>query len=44
MAHDHDHDHDHDHADAPECGKCGQSFDTEENLKIHAREEHDMDV
>lgn len=26
-----------------ECGKCGQTFDTEEDLKIHAKEDHDMD-
>lgn len=32
MADDHEH----------ECGKCGQTFDTEEELQIHAREEHDM--
>lgn len=32
MAHDHGH----------ECGKCGQTFDTEEELQIHAREEHDV--
>lgn len=37
MAHDHD-------DDSHECGKCGQSFDTEEELHDHAREEHDMDV
>lgn len=30
--------------DEHECGKCGQAFDTEEELKIHARDEHDMDV
>jgi len=34
MAQDHDH----------ECGKCGQTFETEEDLHDHAREEHDMDV
>lgn len=38
MAHDHDQD-----DDAHECGKCGQTFDTEEDLKNHAREEHDVD-
>lgn len=27
-----------------ECGKCGQSFDSEEELTAYAREEHDMDV
>ncbi len=27
-----------------ECGKCGQTFDTEEALTTHTREEHDMDV
>jgi len=32
MAHDHEH----------ECGKCGATFDTEEELQEHAREEHDM--
>lgn len=36
--------HDHDHDEAHECGKCGQTFDTEDDLKSHAREEHDMDV
>lgn len=34
MADDHEH----------EWGKCGQSFNTEEELEIYAREEHDMDV
>lgn len=34
----------HDHDDEHECDKCGQSFDTEEKLQIHAEEEHDMDV
>jgi len=38
MAHDHDDEHDH------ECGKCGQTFETEADMKEHAREEHDMDV
>ena len=33
MAHDHEH----------ECG-CGETFETEEELKAHAREVHDMDV
>ena len=36
MAHDHDHEH--------ECGKCGQTFDTEDELQIHARDEHDIDI
>jgi 5-methylcytosine-specific restriction endonuclease McrA len=36
MAQDHDHGH--------ECGKCGQTFDSEDDLKIHAREEHGMDA
>lgn len=44
MAHDHDDDHDHDHDHDHTCGKCGGTFDTEEDLKVHAREEHDMDV
>lgn len=39
MAHDHD-DHEHEH----ECGKCGQTFETEADMKAHARDEHDMDV
>jgi len=26
-----------------ECG-CGETFETEEEMKEHAREEHDMDV
>ncbi|MFB6137932.1 MAG: C2H2-type zinc finger protein [Halobacteriaceae archaeon] len=34
----------HDHDDAHECGKCGQTFDTESDLKDHARDAHDMDV
>lgn len=33
----------HDHTDEYECD-CGQTFDTEEELKTHAREEHDADV
>lgn len=36
------HNHDHDREDEHECGKCGQTFDTEEDLQTHAREEHDM--
>lgn len=39
----HDHDHDHDDGDH-ECGKCGQSFDNEEDLNTHMNEEHDMDA
>lgn len=38
MAHDHDHDHDEEF----ECGKCGATFDTEEELQTHASEEHGM--
>lgn len=34
MAHDHDEEH--------ECGLCGQTFDTETELQIHAEEEHEM--
>lgn len=34
----------HEDKDEHECGKCGQTFDTEEELTTHAREEHDMDV
>lgn len=37
MASDHDDD---EHA----CGKCGGTFDTEEELLDHARDEHDMEV
>ena len=33
----------HNHGDGHECGKCGQTFDTESELKIHANEAHDMD-
>lgn len=44
MANDTDHDHDNGDEGAHECGKCGQTFDTEEELTIHASEEHDMDV
>ena len=44
MAHDHDQDHDHDHDGEHECGKCGQTFDTEEELKIHAKETHDIEM
>lgn len=40
--HDHDHDHEHEHEEAHECGMCGATFDTDEELKIHAKEEHDM--
>lgn len=41
MATDHgDDDHDHEH----ECGQCGGTFDTEDELLTHAKEEHDMDV
>lgn len=40
MAHDHDHDHETDH----ECGMCGQTFDTEEDLKLHAEEAHDVEL
>lgn len=36
--------HDHDAEGAHECGKCGQTFDTEEDLEEHAREEHDMEM
>lgn len=34
MAHGHDEEH--------ECGLCGQTFDTEEELQIHAEKEHEM--
>lgn len=27
-----------------ECNKCGATFNTEEELNEHNREEHDMDV
>lgn len=40
----HDHDHDHAHDEEPECGKCGQTFESEADLKEHAREDHDLDV
>jgi hypothetical protein len=36
--------HDHDHDDAHECGKCGQTFETEDQLQEHAKEEHGMDI
>ena len=36
MSHEHDHEH--------KCDKCGQTFETEEELTIHAREEHDMNA
>lgn len=32
----------HDHEGEHECGACGQTFETEEDLKIHGKEEHDM--
>lgn len=35
--------HDHDHDEVHECD-CGASFESEEELKRHAREEHDADV
>lgn len=38
MAHDHEDESEH------ECGKCGQIFETDVELKSHAKEEHDMDV
>jgi uncharacterized C2H2 Zn-finger protein len=38
------HDHDHDEESAHECGKCGQSFESEDALMEHAQESHDMDV
>jgi hypothetical protein len=31
------------HDDSEDAHECGQTFDTEEDLKIHAREEHDVD-
>lgn len=34
MAHDHSQDDEH------TCGKCGQTFEAEEELKIHAQQEH----
>lgn len=34
----------HDHDDGHECGQCGQTFDTEEELKIHANDAHDMEL
>lgn len=36
--------HDHDHASGHECGKCGQTFSTEEELKTHALEAHDVEL
>lgn len=31
-------------ADEHECGLCGQSFDTEEDLQEHAKEEHEKEM
>ena len=31
-------------ADEHECGVCGETFDSEEELKEHAREEHDREM
>ena len=30
----------HDHAESHECGKCGQTFETEAELMTHAEETH----
>jgi hypothetical protein len=38
MPHNHGDDHEH------ECGKCGQTFDTEVALKDHASDQHGMDI
>lgn len=34
----------HEHDDTYECGKCGQTFETERDMKDHAKDEHDVDV
>ena len=31
-------------ADEHECGMCGQTFDSEEELVQHAEEEHDKEM
>lgn len=33
----------HDHDESHECGLCGQAFDTEDDLKAHAAEAHDIE-
>ena len=38
MANDEDDD---DHDDDHECGRCGLTFDTEDQLKRHAQQTHD---
>lgn len=42
--HDHEHDHDHEHEEEHKCGKCGATFDTEDQFKTHAKEEHGMEM
>lgn len=34
----------HDSDDGHECGKCGQTFDTEAKLEIHAEEAHGIEL
>lgn len=34
----------HEHDDEHECGKCGQTFQTEEDLETHAKDAHDVEI